>query len=379
MKNHQLVRVCLKSIILFVIFFSNINKTLSAQELQSKLDKIIDAANEQHVFNGVVLVAEKGEIVFTKAIGYANIEWEVPHTLDSKFQIASVSKQFTCNLILQLVDEGKIKLDAKINDYLPDYPSGQGSKVTISHLMAHTSGIPNYSNLKNWYSELWIKELKPGELLKSFNNLDLEFEPGSKFSYSNSGYFILGQIIEKVTGKSFEKVVAERIIEPLGLKNTGVTDINSIVPRMSYPYEYWKGRFTRSDYYSVTHNTGTGFIYTTALDLFKWHLSMINSELISLRLTKEMMKKQIVIDSQMAYGFGLFIGEVTYGEKPVAFIEHEGAYPGFITRYSWFPDSDRVIILMNNTGRTQLGLLKKCIYLTLDDSKHECEMIIDSK
>ena len=378
MKNYYLVRVCLKMLILFVIFFSIINKTVSSQDLQAKLDKLITTANEQSLFNGVVLVAEKGEVVFTKAIGHANMEWEVPHILDSKFQIASVSKQFTCNLILQLVDEGTIKLDAKINDYLPDYPNKQGSKVTIRHLMAHTSGIPDYSNFENWYSELWTKDFEPDELLQEFDTLDLEFDPVSKFHYSNSGYFVLGRIIETVTGKPFNKVVVERIIEPLGLKNTGVVDVNSIVPQMSFPYEYWNGKFTRSDYYSVTHNAGTGFIYTTALDLFRWHLSQVKSELISLSLAEEMMKKQIVIDSQMAYGFGLFIGDLTYEEKHVTFIGHEGAYPGFNTRYFWFPDSDRVIILLNNTGRTKLGLLTKCIYLTMDDSKYECEMIVDS-
>ena len=379
MKNHYLSRTGLKMLTLFIILSSIISSCVSAQNLHSRLDTLFDNANEQNLFNGVVLIAERGEIVFTKATGYANMEWEVPHILDSKFQIASLSKQFTCNMILQLVDEGTVNLDAEINKYLPDYPDKQGSKVTIRHLMTHTSGIPDYSSLENWYSELWIKELEPGELLKEFNTLDLEFEPGSKFHYSNSGYFVLGQIIEAVTGKPFNKVVVERIIEPLGLKNTGVIDVNTIVPQMSFPYEYWKGKYTRSDYYSVTHNTGTGFIYTTAPDLFRWHLSQIKSELISSGLTEEMMKKQIVIDQQMAYGFGLFIGDITCGEKQVAFIGHEGAYPGFNTRYFWFPESDRVIILMNNTGRTNLDLLTKCIYLTMDDSKYECRMTADSQ
>jgi len=375
--SQQLIRIWMKIIILIFIIFTFIGKTVLAQDLQSTLDKIITDAHEKNMFNGVVLVAEKGEVIFTKAIGYANMEWRVPHTLDSKFQIASVSKQFTCNLILQLVDEGKIKLDATINDYLPNYPDKQGSIVTIRHLMSHTSGIPNYSNFSNWYSELWTKDYEPDEFLNEFNTMDLEFEPGSKFQYSNSGYFVLGQIIEKITGKPFNKVVVERIIEPLGLINSGVVDVNSIVPQMSSPYEYWNEKFTRSDYYSVTHNAGTGFIYTTAQDLFKWHLSQIKSNLISLSLTEEMMKKQIIIDSYMAYGFGLFIGELTYGNKQVTLIGHEGAYPGFNVQSFWYPDSDRVIILMNNAGRTKLGLLSKCIYLTMDDSEYECDMTVE--
>jgi len=363
-----------KLILLIFIISSFIGKTVSAQDLQNRLDKLIDLANKQNIFNGVILVAEKGEVVFTKAVGFANMEWRIPHTLDSKFVIASVSKQFTCNLILQLVDEGKINLDAKINDYLPNYPEKQGSKVTIRNLMSHTSGIPDYSNLSNWYSELWTRDYEPDEFLNLFSTLDLEFEPGSKFKYSNSGYFVLGQIIEAVTGKSFDQVVVERIIHPLGLVNSGVVDVNSVVPNMSYPYEYWLGKFTRSDYYSATHNAGTGFIYTTAPDLFKWQMSVITSKLITKPLTEEMIKKQIVIDSHMSYGFGLFIGELNYGNKQVAFIGHEGAYPGFNVRSYWYPDSGRVIILMNNTGRTKLELLCKCIFMTLDDYDYKCEI-----
>ncbi len=336
-----------------------------AQNRETKIDEFIAAAHGNKLINGVVLVAEKGEVVYSKAIGLANMEWQIPHTLDSKFEIASVSKQFTCTLVLQLAEEGKIDIDGVINDYLPDYPDKQGSKITIRHLMTHSSGIPNFSNFENWYSDLWIKEYEPQEFIKIFNTLDLQFEPGSRFRYSNSGYYLLGLIVEKVAGKPFNQVVKERILVPLGMNNSGCIDINTIVPMMSSPYEYWQGRHTRSDYDSISHYKGTAFIYTTAMDMFIWHQAQIQNKLIAKETTDEMMSRQIGITSLVGYGFGLAVGQLDIDDKSVRYVGHEGAVPGFHTIYSWFPETDVFILLINNTGHTEHKYMRNELYKIL--------------
>ncbi|MCK5146153.1 beta-lactamase family protein [bacterium] len=332
----------------------------------SKIDEFISKAYEYKILNGVIQIVEKDVVIYSKAIGLANMEWNVPHRMDSKFKLASVSKQFTCMLILQLVDEGKINLDGKITDYLPDYPAKQGSKISIRNLMNHTSGIPNFSTLENWYSELWVKEYSNREFLELFKNLDLEFEPGSRFNYSNSGYRILATIIEKVYANPFAKVMNEKIFEPLNMTNSGCIDINTIVPQMASPYEYWNFRFTRSDYSSPTTVLGAGSVYSTVNDLWKWHKALINSTLISKKMTNEMMSMQIKIRNEFGYGFGLFVGNVTINGRRHDYIGHTGAYPGFNSLYAWFPQSERFILVLNNTGHTRLNFIRNEIMKILE-------------
>lgn len=342
------------------------NKDSNLLDRVSKIDEFILKAFEYKILNGIIQVVEKDEVIYSKAIGLANMEWNVPHTMDSKFKIASVSKQFTCMLILQLVDEGKINLDGKITDYLPDYPAKQGSKVSIRNLMSHTSGIPNYSTFENWYTELWLKEYSNREFLELFKNLELEFEPGSRFNYSNSGYRILATIIEKVYAKPFAMAMNEKIFEPLNMVNSGCIDINTIVPQMASPYEYWNFRFSRSDYYSPTTTLGAGSVYSTVNDLWKWHKALIGNTLISKNLTNEMMSMQIKIRNDLGYGFGLFVGNVTINDRSHDYIGHTGAYAGFHSLYAWFPQSERFILVQNNTGHTRLHFIRNEIMKILE-------------
>lgn len=343
---------------------------LFSQDRNQKIDAFILKTHQDKLFNGVILVAEKGELIYTKAIGCANMEWNVPHKLNSKFKLASVSKQFTCMLILQLVKDGIINLDAKISEYLPDYPAGQGSKVSIRNLMSHTSGIPNYSNFDNWYSELWMQEYSAEEFLGLFKNLELEFEPGSRFGYSNSGYHVLAAIIERVCGKPFEQVMDERIFQPLNMTDSGCIDVNTVVPLMSSAYEYWESRFTRSDYFNPTTAKGAGSVYSTARDLWKWHKALSGSTLIPRRLTDEFMSKQIDITYDLGYGFGLEVGQVRIDGVAHDYIGHTGAYPGFHSLYAWFPQTDRFIVILNNTGRTKLVFFRGEIIKILEGGDH---------
>ena len=155
-----------------------------------------------------MLVAENGEIIYKNGFGQANIEWNIPNKPDTKHRLASISKQFTAMAIVQLVAENKLALDQPITTYLPDYPKATGDSVTIHHLLTHTSGIPNYTSFPN-YREVMRAPHSTMELVSLFADLPLEFSPGEQFAYSNSGYVLLGVIIEKITGKSYEQVLQD--------------------------------------------------------------------------------------------------------------------------------------------------------------------------
>ena len=206
--------------VLFSLVMIAFTSMAFAQDKAKQIDDLMRRYVDNGQFNGTVLVAENGKVIFKKGYGLANMEWDTPNEPDTKFRLGSLTKQFTSMLIMQLVEQGKLKLEGKITDYLTDYPKAAGDKITIHHLLTHTSGIPNYTNLPA-FKTFNRNRYKPADFLKQFSDLPLEFEPGSAFAYSNSGYFLLGAIIEKVTGKTYEKVLQENIFTPLQMNNTG--------------------------------------------------------------------------------------------------------------------------------------------------------------
>ena len=182
----------------------------TTQSKATKIDEVMTAASKYRLFNGSVLVAENGKVIYKKGLGMANMEWNIPNAPDTRFRLGSITKQFTAALVLQLVDQGKIKLDGKLSDYLPAYRKDVGEKVTIHQLLNHTSGIPSYTGLAKFLEEASRNSYTVDDFVKKYASNDLEFEPGSKFAYNNSGYFLLGAIIEKVTGKTYEQALKEK-------------------------------------------------------------------------------------------------------------------------------------------------------------------------
>ena len=221
-----------------------------AQDKTNEIDKLMQTYYDYGRFNGTVLVAENGKVIFKKGYGLANMEWNIPNKSDTKFRLASITKQFTSMLIMQLVEEGKIKIDSKITDYLPEYRKDTGDKVTIHHLLTHTSGIPSYTNRPGW-QEMTQKRHSVDEMVQEGCSDNLEFEPGTKFSYNNSGYFLLGAIIEKVTNKPYETVLEEKIFEPVGMKNSGYDHFETIIENRAAGYQ----------------KNSDGYIHTPYLDM----------------------------------------------------------------------------------------------------------------
>ena len=204
-------------LILSLFVFINVS---FAQSNSKEIDKLLETYREYGQFNGTVLVAKDGKVIHQKGYGMANMEWDIPNHPDTKFRIGSVTKQFTATLILQLVSEGKIRLDGKITDYLPDYRKDTGDKITIHQLLNHTSGIPSYTALPGFFANDSRDPYSVADFIKKFASGDLEFEPGTKFQYSGEGFEYLRKALEHKFSRSLDDIARQELFQPLGMHDT---------------------------------------------------------------------------------------------------------------------------------------------------------------
>jgi len=298
-----------------------------------------------------VLVADNGKVVFEKGVGMANLEWNIPNTPDTKFRLGSITKQFTATLILQLVEQGKIKLDGKLIDYLPNYRKDTGAKVTIHNLLSHTSGIPSYTSLPGFFQNVSRNPFTVDDFIKQYASGDLEFEPGTKFVYSNSGYFLLGAIIEKVIGKSYEQVLKERIFDPLGMKNSGYDHWGTILSKRATGYTRTPRGYETAPYLDMSLPYAAGSLYSTVEDLFIWDQALYGDKVLSAQSRQMMFKPNL-----NNYGYGFVITKATLSpptklEVPV--IQHSGGINGFNTVIVRMVDDKRLIVLLDNEEHGQ--------------------------
>src|SRR5687768_14094005 len=204
-----------------ILLYLALTTPLFAASKADSIDALLRKYNELRQFNGSALVADASGVVHKKGYGYANFEWQISNTPDTRFRLASITKQFTSMVVMQLVAEGKIKLDDRITTHLPDYRKDTGERITIAQLLNHTSGIPSYTGMPGFFQNEARNPYAVADFVKKFASGDLDFEPGTKWAYNNSAYFLLGAIIEKVTGKTYAEAVQERIFSPLGMKSSG--------------------------------------------------------------------------------------------------------------------------------------------------------------
>jgi CubicO group peptidase (beta-lactamase class C family) len=258
-----------------------------AQDHAAKVQEVLALAHDYRQFNGSALVAENGKIIYKGAFGMANMEWNIPNTPDTRFRLGSITKQFTATAILQLVEQGKIKLDGKLSDYLPDYRKDVGEKVTIHHLLTHTSGIPSYTSQSGFFENVSRNPYKVDDFVKKYASGDLQFEPGSKYTYNNSGYFLLGAIIERVTGKPYEQVLKENLFDPIGMKNTGYDHHDTIISKRASGYSLKPDGYTNAPYLDMSIPYAAGSLYSTVEDLYLWDQALSTEKLLVRRAESE--------------------------------------------------------------------------------------------
>jgi CubicO group peptidase (beta-lactamase class C family) len=346
------------ALLFLVILLSLVQIHAFSQDEASKIDTLIQAYNELGQFNGSVLVAENGRVIYKKGFGLANREWNIPNGPDTKFRLGSITKQFTSMLILQLVEKGKIDLQGKLSDYLPYYRKDTGSRVTVHHLLTHSSGIPSYTSIPNFFEEISRDPYPVEEFVKKYCSGDLEFEPGSRYLYNNSGYFLLGAIIEEVTGKKYEDVLKERIFRPLGMKSSGYDRHDPIIPNRASGYRITFEGYENAPYLDMSLPYAAGSLYSTVEDLYIWDQALYSDKLLSAK-TKALMFTPHIAN----YGYGWVIRQKSLpdSKEKLTSISHGGGINGFNTMIERLVDEKHLIVLLNNTPGANLAQMSDAI------------------
>lgn len=329
-----------------------------AQVKSQKIQNLLSKYHEYGQFNGSVLVADNGEVIFKGGFGMANLEHEILNKPDTKHRLGSITKQFTAVLVLQLVEQGKLELDAPISTYLNDYTSPAAQVVTIHHLLTHSSGIPSYTSFPEFFKNQSRDPYSPKDFVETFADSTLQFTPGEQFAYSNSGYFLLGHIIEEVTGKTYEQVLQENILDPLDMKDTGYDHHATILKNRAAGYERSGSGYANAPYLDMSLPYSAGSLYSTVEDMYKWDRALNTDKVLSEESRKLMFTPQIPAGNS-EYSYGWMIDKMPVGKTrdSVNMVGHGGGINGFNTLIVRFPEEDDLIVLLNNTGGTKLNAI----------------------
>ena len=333
---------------------------LSAQNKKATLSNIMQTYHNYNMFDGAVLVAENGKVVYKGAFGSANREWNIPNKTDTKFMLGSVSKPFTATLMLIQVQKGLVSLDKTIADYLPEFKDKPAANVTIKQLLSHTSGIPNYDIIKDFFPRISRQNFTREDYVKVFMDSTLSFTPGTRYFYSSWGYFTLGYIMERVTGKTYAQLMKDDIFDKLGMNNSGSYQHLQIVPNRATGYDYSFGGFTSADFRDQSNTMGTGDLYSTVDDLFKFHLALSNHTLLNKALTDEMLTPGM---RPARYGYGWFNQNFKYTTvDSVGANFHLGMTEGFISFMLRIPSTNSFTIILCNSSPTDFfGITKNLV------------------
>ena len=355
-------------IIAIILCLSFFTLPIYANDKAQKIDELLSKYHEYGHLNGSVLVAEHGKVIYKKGFGFANFEWEIPNQPDTKFRLASVTKQFTAMLILQLVEEGKLELEGRLSDYLPYYGKNVGEQVTIHQLLNHTSGIPSYTGLPG-FMQNEIRNFYPvEEFVKKFCSGDLEFEPGEKFAYNNSGYFLLGAVIESVTGKTYEDLLSEKIFEPLNMVNSGYDRHQPVIKNRAAGYNKTLVAFQNAPFLEMMTPYAAGSLYSTVEDLYLWDQALYTDKLISKETKEKMFTPNL---GKYGYGWRIDNFPMEGRKKDVTLISHNGGIHGFNTRIARFVEDQHLIVILRNSPGASINQITRNIAAILYDQPVE--------
>lgn len=341
--------------------------------LAAKIDAVMSAVYKPGQPGAAIIVQKDGRTIIRKGYGMADLELGVPVAPDMVFRLGSITKQFTAVSILSLAQEGKLSLQDEITKFLPDYPT-QGKRITVEHLLTHTSGIQSYTDMPEWLP-LWRKDMTPKELVDLFKDKPMQFEPGRSWSYNNSGFVLLGAIIEKVSGKTYEQFVDERIFKPLGMSSSYYGSTERIIPRRIPGYEEGESGFVNASYLSMTQPYAAGSLLSTVDDLARWSEAVFAGKVVGKAwLDKALTPFKLVNGESTGYGYGWFVAEVG-GHRS---IEHGGGINGFTTYEMTFPDDHLFIAILTNSaiaGRDPEPRAVKIAWLALGLTEPERKVV----
>ena len=322
------------------------------QELDGFLRKLADA----DVFSGAVLLAKDGKPLFGKAYGQASKEFNAPNRVDTKFNLGSMNKMFTAVAIAQLAERGKLSLDDPLSKYLPEYPDPEAAKkIRIKHLLTHTSGLGSYFNEQfressraRWRSVDDMMELAKGD--------SLAFEPGSRWAYSNTGFLVLGKVIEKASGQDYYEYVRENIFKPAGMTNTDSYELDRVTPNLALGYEkeFADGgvSFRNNLFEHVIRGGPAGGGYSTAEDLLRFDAALRSNKLVGPEYTKLLLSPKPELNSP-GYGYGFGVN----AERQIA--GHSGGFPGISSNLDMFLGNGYTAVVLSNYGGGSMPVVRK--------------------
>ncbi|TDW48093.1 CubicO group peptidase (beta-lactamase class C family) [Flavobacterium sp. 270] len=320
---------------LLLLFITSIS--FAQKELIEKLENYMNAEATINNFGGTVLITKKDSVLLKKNYGLADYEWQVKNTIDTKFSLASVTKQFTATAILQLEENKKLSLDDKLSHYFPDFPNGE--KITLRMLLTHNSGLDmDYDEL--YRSKTTLDENSVYNYIKQKPFL---FEPGTNTAYSNIGYYLLARIIEKLSNESYAIYLKKNIFDKAGMKNTGISSNDSIVQKLAKTYYFKDHKLIKNPYINWNFNIGHDGIYSTVEDLYLWNKALFDSNII---LSETSKKKMFTSYNKENFGLGFMINPFyNHGHELIA---HDGGFYGTVTSFNKFTKDDIFITVLSN-------------------------------
>lgn len=312
---------------------------LAAQDLVTRMDDAVRTiADNNRKFMGSVLVAKDGKVILSRGYGFANMEWDIPNTPDTKFRLGSISKQFTAACILRLEEQGKLKVTELVKKYLPDAPPAW-DKITIHHVLSHTAGIPSFTS----FPEYRTIKFQPTTLERTYalyRDKPLEFEPGTKWNYSNSGFLLLSYLVERISGQKYDEFLKQNVMGRAGMNDSGY-DLNAtILKHRASGYTPFGTILLNADYINMTIPSGAGALYSTTADLLRWDQALFGGKVVSPESLRKM-TTPVLHD----YGYGLMIGR-----GPPKTIGHGGGIEGFNTQMTYYPDDKVVVVVLGNVN-----------------------------
>jgi CubicO group peptidase (beta-lactamase class C family) len=311
-------------------------RSAPSQTFQTEANQFVSSISTDKGFQGVALVARNGQVLFQKAYGNAVEEWSIPNNLNTKFELASLTKQFTGAAILLLAQAGKLDIDAPVASYYPQGPN-LWKDITVRQLANHTSGLPNNS-LQDFNKGLCVPYTMD-ELLGTFRSRPLKFKPGTDWAYTNTEYYLLAYIIQAVSGEPYADFLAHHLFQPLGMNESGIAPTLAVVSEMAEGYAREGKSVRHKDYFDRSLELGAGGIYSTVSDMLRWNEALNGAKLLNRKSLDSMFTPSLPGN----YGFGWFIEE-----KPRRKEYHEGSDPGFAAFEIRYPDERAFVIVFAN-------------------------------
>ena len=314
-----------------------------AQTQEQQFDGLLEETYKDGTPGVASLVYKEGQVLYRKAFGMANLELDIPMKPSNVFEIGSITKQFTAVSILMLMEQGKLKLDDEITKYIPDYPT-HDKKITIHHLLNHTSGIKSYTSMASFMSTA-ATDKTPIEIIDVFKDQPMDFDPGEKWLYNNSGYIILGHIIEEISGKSYADFIRENIFDPLKMDNSYYGSKSKLIKNRATGYSPAEKGFKNANYLSMTLPYAAGSLMSTVDDMLLWHKAIHNNTLISASSKALAFTNTTLNNGDLTnYGYGWQMNEIS----GVPSIEHGGGIFGYVTQGVYVPSENVYVITLTN-------------------------------